>query len=47
VKKLRCRLGFHHWVRRVNDEGGTFRRCAHCGKFRDTPDIGIFRSGSG
>jgi hypothetical protein len=45
-KKLRCWLGFHHWVRHVNDEGKTFRRCAYCDKFRDTPDV-TYTSGFG
>jgi hypothetical protein len=46
VKKLRCWLGFHHWVRHVNDERKTFRRCAYCDKFRDTPDV-TYTSGFG
>jgi hypothetical protein len=38
VKKLRCWLGFHHWVRRVNDEGKPYRECTTCGKYREPPD---------
>ena len=46
AKKLRCRLGFHRWVRHLNDEGKTFRRCKDCQKFRDMPDV-TYMSGVG
>jgi hypothetical protein len=39
AKKLRCWLGWHHWVY-INDEGKTFRRCADCDKFGDTSGLG-------
>jgi len=30
---LRCRLGFHHYVKRVPDNSGEpYLECTHCGK---------------
>jgi hypothetical protein len=37
AKKLRCRFGFHRWVRHRNDEGKPYRLCADCGRFREPP----------
>jgi hypothetical protein len=46
LKKLRCRLGLHRWVRHVTDDGKSFRRCRDCDKYRDTPDV-TYTSGFG
>jgi hypothetical protein len=34
AKKLRCYLGFHSWVERVND-GERYMTCRHCGTYTD------------
>ena len=34
AKKLRCHLGLHAWVERVN-EGATYLVCRHCGAYSD------------
>jgi hypothetical protein len=36
AKKLRCWLGWHRWVRHVNDEAEAYFLCADCDKFRDS-----------
>jgi len=35
-KKLRCRLGLHNWVTRVN-EGERYLACRDCGKYGGAP----------
>jgi hypothetical protein len=35
-KRLRCYIGLHKWVRRVNDEGGQYYACRYCGKYHET-----------
>ena len=32
-----CRLGWHRWVKRVNDSGEPYIMCARCGKDGDMP----------
>ncbi len=33
TRPLLCRLNVHHvWKRRRNEEGGSYRQCARCGK---------------
>ncbi len=30
-KPIRCRLGFHHWEPRTNDDGEAYQACTRCG----------------
>lgn len=34
-RTLRCRIGYHRWVRAANDDGGVYLRCRVCGKDDD------------
>lgn len=34
-KTVLCRVGWHTWVNRRNDEGVGYRVCRHCGKDQD------------
>lgn len=43
TKKLRCWVGWHRWVRHVNDEGQAYHRCADCEKFKDISDANTVR----
>jgi hypothetical protein len=38
AKKLRCVAGFHRWQTLKADDGGVYKKCQDCGKFRDIPD---------
>ena len=44
MKKLRCALGFHHWVTYVT-EGESYLKCRDCGKYGGSP--GSFSAGWG
>jgi hypothetical protein len=33
-KRLRCRLGMHKWVARVNEEAHYYA-CRYCGKYKE------------
>lgn len=35
AKPLACRFGWHKWVRRSTEDGGSFEQCARCGKDYD------------
>jgi len=32
AKSVRCRLGWHKWIKRNVDGGGQYLACARCGK---------------
>jgi hypothetical protein len=31
-RSLRCRIGMHHFVKAINDEGGRYLVCSRCRK---------------
>jgi hypothetical protein len=33
--KLLCRVGWHAWTHKVNDEGRPYKECARCGNCRE------------
>ena len=37
-KPLRCRLGWHKWAKRYNDQGLRYPVCSRCKKEGDSPD---------
>lgn len=41
MEPLRCRLGWHKWVPKSNEDGSRYRGCAHCPKVdQDAEPIG-------